>query len=195
MFNVKLLGERIKKIRDKKSQDVFAGEIGISRGALSYYENGEREPDAKIIYKICKIGNVSVDYLLGFTDNPTIDLDLRAICDYTGLNEKAIDILHTHYEGEYEEQAKIRNYLIESGYFERLIILLTLLLESSKQYIVLNSLENDKKSDELHQELYQNKLQCDVDRYNLIKFVEKLSDLFDQREQVQNNGKHNPSEE
>lgn len=191
MFNGKLLGERIKKIRGKKSQDIFANEIGISRGALSYYENGEREPDAEIIYKICESGNVSADYLLGFTDNPTTDPDLKAICEYTGLSEKSIDTLHFWYEDEYEEQSEIKNFLIENHHFRNLVMSFNFLLESSRQYVAFKTSSSKIE----HSELYQMELQCDVDRYNLIKFIEKLSNLFDQREQVQDNGEHNPPKE
>lgn len=191
MFNNNILGKRIRCVRGKKSQDVFAAELGISRGALSFYENGDRTPDAEIIYKICECGNVSADYLLGFTNNPTTNPDLKATCEYTGLSEKSIDILHIAYEGEYEEQAEIRNFLLEHGHFENLVQLLTLLLESSRYYTSFKALANEVQ----HTDLYQKELQCNVDRYNLIKFIEKLSNLFDQRERVQDNGEHNPPKE
>ncbi len=195
MFNKEILGKRIKKVRGKKSQDVFASELGISRGALSFYENGERTPDAEIIYKICELCNISSDYLLGFTDNSTTDPDLKAFCEYTGLSEKSIDILHLWYEADYEEQSDIKNFLIENNHFRNIAMSFFFLLDSSRQYIAFKSINNGESSQELYQELYQKELQCDVDRYNLIKLVEKLSNLFDQRERVQGNGKYYPPEE
>lgn len=68
-INRYILGQQIKKVRGNKSQDVFASEIGISRGALSYYENGDRIPSAETIYNICFINNVSANELLGLTNN------------------------------------------------------------------------------------------------------------------------------
>lgn len=63
------IGKKIKILRGKKSQDVFASELGISRGALSFYENGERTPDAKFVYKVCILTGVSADWLLGIPLN------------------------------------------------------------------------------------------------------------------------------
>ena len=47
--------------------------------------------------KICELCNISADYLLGFTDNSTTDPDLKAICNYTGLCENAVNHLHLHF--------------------------------------------------------------------------------------------------
>lgn len=96
MFNREILGERIREVRGKKSQDTFATELGISRGALSFYENAERIPDAEIIHKISESYDVSADYLLGLTDVKTTKTDLKAVCEYTRLNEDAIDALWEH---------------------------------------------------------------------------------------------------
>lgn len=91
MFDVKKMGKRIKELRGKASQDECAENLGISRGALSFYEQGKRTPDAEIIYRMCEYFNVSSDYLLGLTDNKTANTDLQAVCAFTGLNEDAIE--------------------------------------------------------------------------------------------------------
>lgn len=173
MFNGQLLGERIKKIRGKKSQDIFANEIGISRGALSYYENGEREPDAEIIYKICESGNVSADYLLGFTDNPTTDPDLKAICEYTGLNEKSINKLNVDFNYR-PDIFQILNQLIIDDYIWDIISTLRILEEISMEMLNSAGLMSDED--------YTNALfKCDINRYEMVKIAEKLSNLFDHR--------------
>jgi transcriptional regulator with XRE-family HTH domain len=61
-----LPGARIKEIRKKMgdSQEAFAKKLGISKGALQNYENGEREPTASTIVKIVEVGKVSFDWLL-----------------------------------------------------------------------------------------------------------------------------------
>lgn len=212
MFNKEILGKRIKKVRGKKSQDVFASEIGISRGALSFYENGERTPDAEIIYKICDLCNVSADYLLGFTDNSTTDTDLKAICEYTGLGEDAVnklrdDITESNFNGEELYNFKqVRDYLIESEFFALFTETYSSLYVDSKSYIEAVKQFNRGKA-EFPDEL---ELECDIHRYNIIRYAESTSDEFDIRafknkentgiyknkiEQVQDNGKHNPSEE
>ena len=58
-------------VTPSKGLDDFAAKIGISRGALSFYENGNRKPDADIIYAISEKFSVTSDYLLGLTPNKT----------------------------------------------------------------------------------------------------------------------------
>ena len=89
------MGKRIRKLRGNISQDKCAEALGISRGALSFYENGERKPDAEIIFKMSAYFNVSADYLLGISNNKTIDMNLKAVCKYTGLSENAIEHILT----------------------------------------------------------------------------------------------------
>lgn len=197
MFNKKLLGERIKKVRGKKSQDIFASEIGISRGALSYYENGEREPDAEIIYRICELCNVSSDYLLGFTDNATTDTDLRAICEYTGLSQEAVETFNELKSSPNDDFYKIQSWIISYGFIETFAYILMALKDATQEYI---EMEKEYKNDSMFSGVNINKslddvLRCDVYRYHLIKEAEKMANHFDQREQVQDNGKHNPPKE
>lgn len=87
------LGARLAALRQyqKMNQQTLADIIGISRAALSFYENGIRQPDAEILCRCAKYFGVSADYLLGLSDNMTIDTDLKATCDYTGLDENVIN--------------------------------------------------------------------------------------------------------
>ena len=47
--------------------------IGISRTAYYCYEQGEREPTVGVLLALADYFDVSVDYLLGRTDNPKIN--------------------------------------------------------------------------------------------------------------------------
>lgn len=97
MDNVtKVFSKRLKQLRGNKSQDDVAKDIGISRGALSYYEKGERNPDINILSSIAKYYNVSADYLLGLSDTPTLSVEEKAICDTIGLSQNSVDILKIH---------------------------------------------------------------------------------------------------
>ncbi len=58
------LGERLKKLRGKKTQQEVADHIEISRARYSHYENGRSEPDTDILRKLSNYYGVSVDYLL-----------------------------------------------------------------------------------------------------------------------------------
>lgn len=64
---------RLKELRTKhkKTQQEIADYLGISRGAYTNIENGKREPDFASIKKLAILFSVSVDYLIGFTDDPS----------------------------------------------------------------------------------------------------------------------------
>lgn len=55
----------------KLTQVELAKILGISRGALSMYEIGQREPDFATLKRIADFFNVSADYLLGRTNEMT----------------------------------------------------------------------------------------------------------------------------
>ena len=56
----------LKKIRKLKklNQLKVAMDLNISREALSYYENGKREPSLSMLVNMSKYFNVSIDYLI-----------------------------------------------------------------------------------------------------------------------------------
>ena len=47
--------------------------VGLSRTAYFRYERGEREPPMSILISLANYFNVSIDYLVGRTDNPEIN--------------------------------------------------------------------------------------------------------------------------
>lgn len=91
------LNERLRECRKKKGvkQSEVADRLSVQRQIISYYESGTRKPNLEDLIMLADFYNVSLDYLVGRTDTPTTDRDLRAVCDYTGLSEKAIQWLHT----------------------------------------------------------------------------------------------------
>lgn len=80
------------------SKQTLSEQIGTSRQAISQYCDGSTIPNADKLTEIAKYFNVSLDYLSGLTDSRTTDTNVRSICDYTGLNEKAVKELHKYLE-------------------------------------------------------------------------------------------------
>lgn len=76
MFKKRLISLRKKK---KLTQDELAKILGISRGALSMYEIGQREPDFATLKKIADFFHISTDYLLGRTNimTPPKSMDIN----------------------------------------------------------------------------------------------------------------------
>ncbi len=64
-FNEKLKELRIEKCLNQKE---IAKSLGISTTCYAGYEQGYRQPDLKMLTKICLLYGVSADYLLGLSD-------------------------------------------------------------------------------------------------------------------------------
>jgi len=54
----------------KLTQKAVAESVGMREAAYSRYERGEREPAYKQLIKLADAYNVSLDYLVGRSDNP-----------------------------------------------------------------------------------------------------------------------------
>lgn len=54
-------------------QKTIAADNKISLRAYQYYERGEREPTLSILNTLADYFNVSIDYLVGRTDTPTLE--------------------------------------------------------------------------------------------------------------------------
>lgn len=55
--------KKIRKIKNLNQQKV-AMDLNISREALSYYENGKREPSLSLLVDMSNYFNVSINYLI-----------------------------------------------------------------------------------------------------------------------------------
>lgn len=98
-----IFAQRLRALMKERSvtQDILAEKAGCSRQAVSQYMDGSSAPNVDKLLSIADFFNVSADYLLGRTNAETTDKDLRYICDYTGLNETALEVLHYwHFYGE-----------------------------------------------------------------------------------------------
>ena len=61
----------IREDRDLTQQDV-ADILSITRPQYHLYESGKRELKIHHLVKLCKYYQVSSDYILGLTDNPSM---------------------------------------------------------------------------------------------------------------------------
>lgn len=67
--------ENIKIVRKqrKQTQKQFATLFDISERAYQYYEAGTREPNIETLIEIADKLELSIDYLVGRTDNPEVN--------------------------------------------------------------------------------------------------------------------------
>ncbi|MFX3617940.1 MAG: helix-turn-helix domain-containing protein [Sporolactobacillus sp.] len=66
-----MMARRLKSLRESKGykQNFIADKIGIKNNTLSGYESGARKPDPETLSRLADMYEVSVDYLLGRTND------------------------------------------------------------------------------------------------------------------------------
>ena len=68
-------GERLKQLRKEKklTQQELGEVIGVSKVSISTYENGVFYPEVKNFLALAEYFEVSLDYLVGWSDKREID--------------------------------------------------------------------------------------------------------------------------
>lgn len=154
--NKKTLGSRIAERRKNLglTQDDLARPLNVQRQVISYYENGTRMPNIDDLATMADLFNTTTDYLLGLTDTKSPDTKVKDICEYTGLNEEAVERLHRYIKETnpdiFGRPKKIKyldfiNFLVISEHF---LISITEYKNILKQ--CLKGLEEDVKAFEEH---------------------------------------------
>ena len=64
--------ERIIQLKTERRllQKDIAASIGLSLRAYQYYEKGQKEPTLSVLVRLADYFNVSLDYLVGRSDDP-----------------------------------------------------------------------------------------------------------------------------
>lgn len=67
--------DRLKLLRGshKKEQKDIADLLGISVRSIRFYESGKNEPSISRLILLADYFDVSIDYLVGRTDNPKVN--------------------------------------------------------------------------------------------------------------------------
>ena len=83
-----VMKERLKELQGDMSATDFAKKIGLSRQTVGFYLNGDRIPDSETLIQICHNCHVSADWLLGLSDEKTLDSSAQSASRYTGLSDR-----------------------------------------------------------------------------------------------------------
>lgn len=75
MYLVIILKNNLKKLRLKAGYTQIAVQMktGIEQALISKFESGERIPPTETLMLLADFYNVSMDYIMGRTDNPDIN--------------------------------------------------------------------------------------------------------------------------
>ena len=96
-------GERVSLTRKKLkiSQEKLAKEISTSAPVVGRYERNEIKPSVEVAAKIANTLGVTIDYLIGNSDN--VAFDKRTL--------KRLEEIESLYEKEFRETTKIEHYV------------------------------------------------------------------------------------
>jgi len=77
-LNYKIRGDRLKALREASPYtfDEVADKVNISKSSLHRYETDEGDATGSVIGRFAQFYNVSTDYLLGLTDDPSKHLTM-----------------------------------------------------------------------------------------------------------------------
>lgn len=69
-------GDRLRGIRELRqlSQDMLAEQMQIGESQMNRYETGKSDPSPEILVKMAQVLDVTTDYLLGLSEDPTTHL-------------------------------------------------------------------------------------------------------------------------
>lgn len=119
MLDNKKMGERIRECREKngETQSDIAKLLHTQRQVISYYETGTRTPNIEDLTLLAKHFNVTVDFLIGLEDESIKDLDVRAVCEFTGLSFANVTLLHDCdiCGGDDRDFLDLINFLLQDG--------------------------------------------------------------------------------
>ena len=81
------LGDKIKNLRTEHNmtQPDLAEKLGVTVRTVAYYENNERQPKKSVILELCKLFNVTTDYLL--SDNESFLFEAKDEYGYRGIKK------------------------------------------------------------------------------------------------------------
>jgi len=125
-----IFAERFNQLRRLMTQGEFADFLGISRPTVGFYENGTRIPDALLLRQIADVCEVSVDWLVGLSDDqkrkPTA-------IDELGLSSKAVEVLKKHSPITHYSDKAVFDYLLTHDKFENVIKAITSIMFYDEQ--------------------------------------------------------------
>lgn len=206
------LGDLIKE--NGYTHENVAQGIGVTRQGVGKWVSGESVPDVLTAAKLAKFFNVSVDYLAGNSNIKTSNINLQAVCAFTGLNEDTVENIinrtsmpkpmydkytkttysATMFTSEYyEDNKKVLNTLLSCHWFWEIIFNYVYMenihqksFNLQEDYIKARKLFCEgAKSDVVYEAVekaIQNYNDIDVARYAITRLIEKISDIFDCRE-------------
>lgn len=89
-----MFGKRLKQLRAEtnRTQEETAKLLGLSRSAYSHIENERNQPDTETLAKVSDLYSVTIDYLLGKSNNRNLDGDGYTIKEEKDMKKRIEDL-------------------------------------------------------------------------------------------------------
>lgn len=106
------LAERIKELRKNANltQSEFGALFGVAKSTVCLYETGRNTPNDDIKIAIANHFQVSMDYLMGKTDQPGFDSTTPTVMQ-TKLTAQTLDTFHAYLDLSQENQKRVEDYV------------------------------------------------------------------------------------
>ncbi|AMP20005.1 hypothetical protein AZF37_01375 [endosymbiont 'TC1' of Trimyema compressum] len=145
------------------TQAELASYIGVSKGSIGFYEKAERTPDIEVLAKIADFFGVTLEYLLGWSDNLFREnLDAG---NQLKLSDTAIVNIFCLDEENYNLKRLFNHFLESKYFFEFMFALNDYCTGTYKKYF------NDGK---------------DYVTFHLTKIIELFNDIFNDYTEIEN---------
>ena len=194
--------EIFRKLAGNETQQAIADKVGITRQNVGKWLSGETTPDINTLGKIADAYGVSTDYLLGRTPNKTTNTDIKSVCEYTGLSEKSVYIMHEEQkEGFGTNIATGINLLVRYNEIDILNLMQSYIKNNIEIYNGKNFVDfieaRDKSTEpNLCYSLGSEELR-QIFKLEIIEGLDELSDKYnaDNKKELEENGKYNAPKE
>lgn len=121
-----MICERIKETRERNglTQAALAKKLGVTRSAVNSWEIGVSAPSVQYLIELCKLFNVSADYLLELNTKETVDISflddeekrmIYSFLDYFKKYGKTVRSLSRQVEDEYDIIKKTSEEMAEKA--------------------------------------------------------------------------------
>ena len=115
--------ERLRELLDRpgETQTKLAKIINVHQQTISLWKDGKTAPDIYSLEKIADYYNVSVDYLLGYTDLQSPNIEDIAIYQKFGLSEEAM--LHLQIINKYDFNEELSKLITNQKLIDALLLI------------------------------------------------------------------------
>lgn len=151
--------EQLKQLRKDAglNQSELGKKLNCQRTRIADLERGRTTPTIEDITILCNTFNVSSDYLLGLSGIATTDAELKAVCEYTGLSDKAVTSIKKLTTE--EDKKYLINFLLSDSSFYDMLYHFSMYLK--EYFYAVISLSSSIKSSEYCKTLSKEELKTE----------------------------------